>query len=69
MQEMQISKLNFFFRLIKNFQLMGKCLSDDRIKCVHDLNAILILKFSKIHVWSLTPIGQLVKMDEKMLNE
>jgi hypothetical protein len=48
---------------------MGKCLSDDRINCVHDLNVIFILKFSKIHVWSLTLIGQLVKMDEKMLNE
>jgi hypothetical protein len=52
-----------------NFQLIGKCLSNDRIECVHDLNVIFILKFLKIHVQSLTLIGQLVKMDEKRLDE
>lgn len=48
---------------------MGKCLSDDRIECVHDLNVIFIFKFLKIHVQLLTLIGQLVKMDEKMFDE
>jgi len=44
---------------------MGKCLSNDRIKCVHDLNVNFILILFKIHVQSLILIGQLVKMDEK----